>query len=369
MFQFSVPCLMGVEGLVADELKYKGFESVRAENGRVLFSGDESACARANLLLRCGERVLLRVAGFSAKSFDQLFEGVKALPWEEYLGEKDAFPVKGFSLHSQLHSVPDCQRIVKKAVVERLRQVYHTNWLEETGRKHQLQFSLMNDWCEVFLDTTGAPLYKRGYKIEQNEASLRETLAASLVKLIRWKGREPLYDPFCGSGTIAIEAAQTALNIAPGLHRAFDAAGWNDRFAAAFVQEREAALAAQRQEKLPILVSDRDPNCVRLTRENAERAGVGNCMEYAVADALEADWQKRAGVLLTNPPYGIRLLDQQRARELYQAMGQALSGSGLKAYILSSDEQFEHCFGKRADKRRKLYNGMVKCNLYQYFKG
>ena len=173
MYRFSVPCLMGVEGLVADELKFKGFEQVQAENGRVLFSGDERACARANIVLRCGERVLLRVADFTAKSFDQLFENVKSLPWEDYIGDKEAFPVKGFSIHSQLHSVPDCQRIIKKAVVERLKLVRHTDWLEESGVKHQIQFSLMNDRCEVFLDTTGAPLFKRGYKLEQNDATLR----------------------------------------------------------------------------------------------------------------------------------------------------------------------------------------------------
>ena len=214
MYRFSVPCLMGVEGLVADELKFKGFEQVQAENGRVLFSGDERACARANIILRCGERILLRVADFTAKSFDQLFEKVTALPWEDYIGEKEAFPVKGFSIHSQLHSVPDCQRIIKKAVVERLKLVRHTDWLEESGVKHQIQFSLLNDRCEIFLDTTGAPLFKRGYKLEQNDATLRETLAASIVKVARWKGREDFVDPFCGSGTIAMEAASVSRRVA-----------------------------------------------------------------------------------------------------------------------------------------------------------
>lgn len=368
MYRFSVPCLMGVEGLVADELKFKGFEQVQAENGRVLFSGDERACARANLLLRCGERVLLRLDEFTAKSFEQLFEKVKALPWEEFIGEKEAFPVKGFSLKSQLYSVPDCQRIIKKAVVERLKLVRHTDWLEESGVRHQIQFSLMNDRCEIFLDTTGAPLFKRGYKLEQNEASLRETLAASMVKIARWKGREPFIDPFCGSGTIAIEAAMTALNIAPGARRQFDAALWNDSFRQAFAEERAAALAAERHEKLPILASDRDPNCVRLTRENAARAGVGDCMEYAVQDALDIDWRSRTGVMMANPPYGVRMMDVQQARQLYRDLGQAMKGSGVKKYIITSDEQFEVHFGQSADKRRKLYNGMIKCGLYAYFR-
>ncbi len=368
MYRFSVPCLMGVEGLVADELKFKGFDSVQAENGRVLFSGDEEACARANILLRCGERVLLRVADFTAKSFDALFENVKALPWEDYIGRDEAFPVKGFSIHSQLHSVPDCQRIIKKAVVERLKLVRHTDWLEETGVRHQIQFSLMNDRCEVYLDTTGAPLFKRGYKLEQNDATLRETLAASMVKVARWKGREDFIDPFCGSGTIAIEAAMTALNIAPGARRQFDAALWNDRFRQAFAQARARALAEERHEKLPILASDIDPNCVRLTRENAARAGVGDCIEYAVQDALDIDWRARTGVMMANPPYGVRMLDRQQARKLYSDLGRAMAGSSVKKYIISSDEQFEQAFGKPADKRRKLYNGMIKCNLHLYFK-
>ena len=369
MYRFSVPCLMGVEGLVADELKFKGFEQVQAENGRVLFSGDERACARANIILRCGERILLRVADFTAKSFDQLFEKVKALPWEDYIGEKEAFPVKGFSIHSQLHSVPDCQRIIKKAVVERLKLVRHTDWLEESGVKHHIQFSLLNDRCEIFLDTTGAPLFKRGYKLEQNDATLRETLAASIVKVARWKGREDFVDPFCGSGTIAIEAAMTALNIAPGARRQFDAALWNDSFKQAFAEERAAALAAEKHEKLPILASDINPNCVRLTRENAARAGVGDCIEYAVQDALDIDWKSRTGVMMANPPYGVRMMDVQQARQLYRDLGKAMKGSQVKKYIITSDEQFEVHFGQAADKRRKLYNGMIKCNLHAYFKG
>lgn len=369
MFQFSVPCLMGVEGLVADELKFKGFQQVEAENGRVLFSGDAQECARANILLRCGERVLLRLADFQAKSFDALFEGVRAIPWEDYVGSGEAFPVKGFSIHSQLHSVPDCQRIIKKAVVERLKTVYHTDWLKEDGVRHQIQFSLLNDRCEIFLDTTGAPLYKRGYKLEQNEATLRETLAASMVKVARWRGREALIDPFCGSGTIAIEAAQAALNMAPGQNRDFDAAHWNDAFAQAFAQQKEAALAAVKHEKLPILASDISPNCVRLTRENAARAGVGGCMEYAVQDALDIDWKNREGVMIANPPYGVRMLELQQAKELYHALGRAMQQSPVKKYIISSDDRFEEDFGQRADKRRKLYNGMMKCNLYMYFRG
>lgn len=369
MFEYSVPCLMGVESLAADELSYRGFENVRAENGRVLFSGDERAGARANVLLRCGERVLLRLASFKALSFDALFEATKAVPWEEFVGKDDAFPVKGFSLHSQLHSVPDCQSIIKKAAVERLKAVYGGTWLNETGARRQIQFSILNDHAELYIDLSGASLYKRGYKLEQTEASLRETLAASLVKLIRWRGREPFWDPFCGSGTISIEAAMAALNIAPGARRAFDAENWSDRWKNVFAEEKEAAIAAEKHERLPICASDIDPSAVNLTTENARRAGILDCIEIRTGDALREPWGERGGVLLTNPPYGVRLMDKQAAQEITRGLGSALRGSQLKAYILSADEGFEQHFGKKADKRRKLYNGMIKCNLYMYFRG
>lgn len=368
MFQFSVPCLMGVEGLVADELRFNGFQDVVAENGRVLFSGDEKECARANIIIRGGERVLLRLKAFQARSFDDLFEGVKSIPWEDYIGSGEAFPVKGYSLRSKLHSVPDCQRIIKKAVVERLKTVYRKDWLPEDGAKHQIQFSLLNDRCEIFIDTTGEPLFKRGYKLEQNEASIRETLAASIVKLTRWRGREDLIDPFCGSGTIVIEAAQAALNIAPGARRSFDAEEWGEHFASAFTEQKKASIAAEKHEKLSILASDIDPACVKLTRENATRAGVGGCMEYAVQDALDIDWKSRSGVMIANPPYGVRMLEEQEAQKLYHDLGRAMKNSPIKKYIISSDNRFEEHFGERSDKRRKLYNGMIKCNLYMYFK-
>ena len=370
MYQYVVPCLMGVEGLVADELSYKGFDKVQAENGRVLFEGELYDGARANVLLRCGERVLIRLASYPAKTFDQLFEGMKEIPWEKWLGKDDAFPIKGFSIHSQLHSVPDCQRILKKAAVERMKLAYGVNWLEELGPKHQIQFSLLNDRCEIFLDTTGAPLYKRGYKQAQNDASLRETLAASLIKVARWKGREVLTDPFCGSGTIAIEAALTALNIAPGQKRTFDAERWDQDWADAFSDAREEAAAEEhRDRKVTIYASDLDPAAVALAEENARRAGVAEYIQFSVADACRIDWRERGGVVICNPPYGVRMLDQQQAQRLMRAFGKATGWNGeLKQYIISSDPEFEQSFGRPADKKRKLYNGMLKCNLFQYFR-
>ncbi|MBQ9535355.1 MAG: class I SAM-dependent RNA methyltransferase [Clostridia bacterium] len=368
MEQFVVPCLMGVEGLVADELRFGGFRDVSARNGGVLFSGGAEDCARANISLRCGERVLLRVAEFRAYSFEELFQHVRALPWEEYIGRKDAFPVKGHCIGSRLHSVPDCQRIIKKAAAERLKEVYGGEWLEESGSRRQIQFAILNDGAEIYLDTTGAPLYKRGYKQEQGEAGLRETLAASMVKLARYRGREAFFDPFCGSGTIAIEAALAALNLRPGAQRGFDAEQWSDEYRAAFCMARQEAEDAARHEKLPIYASDIDPEMVRIAEKNAEAAGVRDCIEISCRDALEIDYPA-AGVVMSNPPYGVRLLDIEQARDIYRRLGERLLPQPeLKAYVLTADTDFETAFGRAADKRRKLYNGMIRCDLHMYYR-
>ncbi len=368
-FQFSVPCLMGVEGLVADELRFQHFEGVAAENGRVLFSGDFSECARANVVLRCGERVLLRIGAFHAETFDQLFEGVRALPWEQFIGKDNAFPVKGHSLQSRLFSVPDCQKIIKKAVVRRLEKAYGQTWFEESGARCQIQFSLSHDLCEVSLDTTGAALYKRGYKLEAPEATLRETLAAAMVKLSRYRGRGEFLDPFCGAGTIAIEAAMAANHIAPGARRAFDAEQWHCVPKGVFSAAREQAISSEKHEKLCIHASDISAQAVELTRENARRAGVEQCMQIERADALKLSYEQREGILMTNPPYGVRLLDVEQARAIYRQLGKLTRGAQkLKQYILTSDESFEQLYGRPCDKKRKLYNGMLKCGLYMYFK-
>ncbi len=368
-YTFCVPCLMGVEGLVADELKFNKFENVVAENGRVFFDGDMSECARANVTLRCGERVLLVVGKFRATTFDMLFEGVKALPWEKFIGKTNAFPVKGYSIHSKLFSVRDCQSITKKAIVEKLKLKLGTNFLTETGAKMQVQFSLMNDLCHIFLDTTGAPLYKRGYRLAMNEAPIRETLAASMVKVARYKGREPFYDVFCGSGTIVIEAAMAAMNIAPGARRKFDAEEWSFFDTSVFDEQREAAIAKENRVKMPIYASDISPEAVRICTDNIKRAGLEGLIEVSRKDATAIDYSGMTGTLICNPPYGERLLELEEARDIYEGFGAALKKAPeLKKYIISSDEKFEDYFGKKADKKRKLYNGMIKCNLFMYFK-
>ena len=369
-FTLCAPTLFGLEGIVADELRFEGkLDNVTAENGRVLFTGDAPVLAWANLNLRCAERVLVRVADFSATSFDQLFEGVRAVPWEQFLAPDTAFPVRGHALDSALHSIPDCQKIIKKAIVSRLSAQYHQTWFEEDGPKVQVQFSIMHDRAEIFLDSTGAGLHKRGYRANANAAPLRETLAAAMVKLARWRGREPLYDPFCGSGTIAIEAAMIAQRRAPGLLRTFSAEQWPFLPSDVWRTARGDALArVDPAADCPVFASDLDPACAALARENARKAGVGTAVTVTQADALTLGFSSLTGTLLANPPYGERLLDVESARALYQQLGAAAGRSALKQYILTSDPEFERCFGFAADKKRKLYNGMLRCDLYMYFK-
>ncbi len=366
-FTFSVPCLFGLEGLVGDELKRLQMDNVRVENGRVLFDGSVGALAAANLRMRMGERVLLRLGVFPARSFEELYQGVRALPLEDFIPRDGKFPVKGHCLSSQLHSVPDCQAIVNKAAADRLGSHYGLKRLPETGALYQLQFSLMKDVCELFLDCSGAGLHKRGYRAVGNDAPLRETLAAAMVTLARYRGRDFFWDPFCGSGTIVIEAALIALNRAPGLNRSFSAQSWGFVPESAWAQAREAARDAEFRGEYRILGSDKDPDSLNIAISNAKKAGVGKLIRFEEADATKRDLPAEKGVIVCNPPYGERMLEQRSAQRLYQALGKHLRyADGWQKYIISSEPEFEHYFGKRADKKRKLYNGMIQCNLYQY---
>ena len=368
-FQFCVPCLFGVEGLVADELRRMDLPEVRAEDGRVFFSGSLTDCARVNLSLRCGERVLMEIGSFSARSFDQLFEGVRALPWENILPRDAAFPVTGYSLDSSLFSIPDCQRIIKKAVVERMKSRYHLEHFPESGAEYKIRFSIRKDLAAVYLDTSGTALHKRGYRPAHMEAALRETLAAAMVKLARYRGKGDFCDPFCGSGTIAIEAALAALNRAPGLYRSFAAEEWSFMDPSFWQEARATAIAAEYSGDYHIFASDIDPRAVQIAQENAVRAGVDHLISFSVADACSFSRTTERGVIITNPPYGERLLDQKQAEELYRGFGAALSGTeNWSLYLLSSHTEFERCFGRQADKKRKLYNGMIKCDLFMYYK-
>ncbi|MBQ1409943.1 MAG: class I SAM-dependent RNA methyltransferase [Oscillospiraceae bacterium] len=366
-FTFSVPCLFGLEGLVGDELRRLSLDNIRVENGRVLFDGGADALAAANLRMRMGERVLLRLAAFPARSFEELFQGVKAIPLEDFLPKDAKFPVKGHCLNSQLHSVPDCQAIIKKAAVERLGKHYGLSWLPETGALYQLQFSIMKDVCELYLDTSGVGLHKRGYRAVGNDAPLRETLAAAMVTLARYRGRDFFWDPFCGSGTIVIEAALMALNRAPGLNRSFSAQNWGFVPASAWEQARQAARDAEFRGEYRILGSDNDPESLNIAISNAKKAGVGKLIRFEEADATKRDLPASGGVIVCNPPYGERMMEQRSAQRLYQALGKHLRfADGWQKFIISSEPEFEHYFGARADKKRKLYNGMIQCNLFQY---
>ncbi len=365
--EFTVPCLFGLEGLCGDELRRQNFENVRVENGRVLFSGDETALAKANLWLRTGERVLITLGSFPARSFEELFQGVYHLPLEDFIPKDGTFPVKGHCLNSRLMSVPDCQAIVKKAASRRLGEKYGLSWLPETGDKYQLQFSIMNDQVNLYLDTTGPGLHKRGYRAVGNEAPLRETLAAAMVQLTRYRGREFFWDPFCGSGTITIEAALIAKNRAPGLMRKFAAQSFPWIAPEIWDDLRREAKEKEFNGNYHILGSDNDPRCVSLSMANARKAGVADCIRFRDGDATKMSLPTDTGILVTNPPYGQRMLEQQSAQRLYAALGRHLKyANGWKKYIITSEPEFEHYFGRRADKKRKLYNGMIQCNYYMY---
>lgn len=364
---FTVPCLFGLESLVADELKRMNLSDVRAENGRVRFSGEPADIARTNLRLRTGERVLLHMGSFPARSFEELFQGTKSLPWETYIPAKGAFPVKGHSLNSGLHSVPDCQSIVKKAVVERLKQKYTTAWFQESDETYQIQFSIMKDQATLYLDTTGAGLHKRGYRAVGVAAPLRETLAAGMVDLARFRGKAPFCDPFCGSGTIAIEAALAAINRAPGLHRSFDAQKWAFLPGKVWQQAEEEAKSLEYSGRYDLWGGDIDPAAIRIARENARKAGVENLIRFDVADAAKFARSEPGGIVVSNPPYGERMLEKEEASQLYRAFGKAALGlHQWKLFLLSSHNNFEQDLGRRADKKRKLYNGMIQCNLYMF---
>ena len=367
MIEFIVPCLFGLEGPLANELRQMNLENVRSENGRVRFSGEIADMVRANICIRFGERVLIELAAFEARSFEELFQGTLAAPWEDFIPRDGAFPVKGHSLNSQLHSVPDCQKIIKKASVERLKKKYGVSWFTETGAVYQIQFSIMKDFVSLCLDTSGMGLHKRGYRPGHLAAPLRETLAAAMVDVARYRGKGDFTDPFCGSGTIAIEAALMAKNRAPGLSREFSAMKWGCVDWKLWESEREAARAREFSGDYHIVASDIDPEAVEISEKNAQRAGVADIIEFSIADALKFDLTTDNGNIVTNPPYGERLLDRQGAEQIYRDFGKAYRQvKNWKLYCLSSHPEFEQLFGKKADKKRKLYNGMIKCELFMF---
>ena len=369
-FKMTAPCLLGVEGLVAEELKQMGASNVCAENARVFFEGNASILARANICSRFSERILIVLDRFFATSFEELFEQVKALPWSDFIGSQDTFPVKGFSINSALHSIPDCQKIIKKAVVNSLAEDYGITWFEETGPVHQIQFSIMKDEVTIMLDTSGASLHKRGYRPQGNDAPIRETLAAAMCQLSRIRHYHTLYDPCCGSGTILVEGALLANNIAPGINRNFEVDRWGLIPESVWMSERERAHDIIKTDTdFTAFGSDIDRNAVELTLQNAKNARVGKFINAEVRDVKDFAPTTEKGTLVTNPPYGERMLDFKAAKQIYRNMGERfVSKYGWSYGIISPDEEFEKAFGRKADKRRKLYNGTIKCQYYMYFK-
>jgi len=373
-FTFAVPCLFGVEGLAADELKRLKMTNVRAENGRVLFDGSAADLARANVNIATGERVTILVGEGRADTFDMLFELVRAMSWELYLPRSAKFPVTGHALSSALHSVPDCQRIIKKAISMRLTDAYKVNIHPEDGAEYKIRFTILNDRASIAIDTSGAGLHKRGYRpaavkdgVAAVAAPLSETLAAAMVRVARFRGREAMRDSFCGSGTLVIEAALAALNRAPGINRKFTAQNWTNLPESIWREAREEAKSREFSGDYDIWGGDVDPACVEVANENARRAGVSKNVRFEVADARKFEPSAPSGVIITNPPYGERVMERADAERLYREFGAATRElRGWNIYLLSSHTEFERTFGRTATKKRKLYNGMLKCDLFMY---
>lgn len=370
LLNFTAPCLFGIEGVLGDELKRLDIKDVTVNNGRVDFRGDMDTLARANICSRYAERILIKVGEFKATTFTELFDGVAALSWEYFIGKDNAFPVKGWSIDSALHSIPDCQSIIKKAIVTRLSKKYKISWFEETGAIIPIRFSILKDTVSVTIDTSGEGLHKRGYRRNSNDAPLKETLAAAMCDIARIYPDTRLFDTFCGSGTILIEAALKATNIAPGLRRSFISERFPFVDSASFSKERMRAQDLVRH-NIDFLATgyDIDPKAVELTLANAKKAGVEKYVKAAIGDVKDFKLPEGRTLLITNPPYGERLLDVRAAEELYKTMGRVFEKSeGKKYYVISPHDEFEKIFGRPADKRRKLYNGMIKCQLYMYFR-
>jgi len=359
----------GLEAVVAREVRDLGYQDVKVENARVTFTGDEAAICRTNLWLRAADRVLVKLGEFQARSFEELFQQTRALPWADWLPENAAFPVEGKSIKSQLHSVPDCQAIVKKAVVEKLKQRYRREWFPENGPRYTIEVALLKDVVTLTLDTSGAGLHKRGYRTLGSRAPLKETLAAAMVLLSCWEPGRTLIDPFCGSGTIPIEAALIGLNAAPGLGRRFAAEKWPVVPAALWNKAREEArdLAAP-DRSLHILGSDIDSKVLGLARFHARQAGLEGKVFFQKLAAAELRSSKPYGCVICNPPYGERMGDTGEIEGLYRDLGNSFKKMDTwSCYVLTAHPGFERFFGKRADKKRKLYNGRIECHYYQYY--
>ncbi|WP_286926242.1 MULTISPECIES: THUMP domain-containing class I SAM-dependent RNA methyltransferase [Lysinibacillus] len=368
-YKLVATAAMGLEAIVAQEVKALGYETT-VDNGKVYFEGDETAIARTNLWLRVADRVKIVVGQFPATSFEQLFESVKALPWEKYLPVDAAFPVSGKSVKSKLFSVPDCQAITKKAIVERMKQHYkRLGFLDESGATYKIEVSILKDMATLTIDTSGAGLHKRGYRQAQGEAPLKETLAAALVQISKWNPNRPFVDPFCGSGTIALEAAMLGQNIAPGYNREFISEAWPWMKAKMWDEVRnEADSLANYEQPLEIFGSDIDHRMVSIAQENALEAGFGEIITFKQMQARDFTTQLTDGVMIGNPPYGERIGDVEVVEQVIRDLGTIMkSYPTWSVYMLSSMKNFEELYGRQATKKRKLFNGFIETNYYQFW--
>lgn len=369
-YNLIATCPMGLEAVVARELKDLGYNDTAVENGRVNFTGDLIDICRCNLWLRTSDRILIKMGEFQALTFDELFEGTKALPWEEWIPADGEFPVEGRSLKSQLSSVPACQGIVKKAVVEKLKLAHHVEWFEETGSRYVIEVNLLKDRAIITLDTTGPSLHKRGYRKHALEAPLKETMAAALILLSRWNQNpaRPFYDPCCGSGTLPIEAAMIAWNIAPGLRRTFNAENWDVIPEELWQQAREEAFDLVKDDiPLNITGSDIDPAAIEIAQASAKSAGFAKEIKFLNIPAIQAQPQGDYGCFITNPPYGERIGDDREIRKLVTQLGRLSAELPTWSFFaITPTENFERTFNRKADKRRKLFNGRIECQYLQF---
>jgi putative N6-adenine-specific DNA methylase len=360
---------MGIEALVAREVKDLGYENIQVENGKIIFEAEEKAICRANLWLRTADRVKLVVGEFKAVTFDELFEKTKALPWGDLIPENGEFPVIGKSIKSTLFSVSDCQAIVKKAVVESMKKKYKRDWFDEDGAFYRIEVAILKDMVTLTIDTSGNGLHKRGYRYLHSEAPLKETMAAAMIMLTTWNPDRPFWDPFCGSGTLPIEAAMIGQNIAPGINRDFASQGW-DWISKNDWQEamEEAEDLANYHQQLEIFGTDIDHTMVDLSINNAREAGFGDLLKFKQMQVSDISTNLDYGCLVGNPPYGERVGEINEVEHMYREMGRAFKKLNTwSSYMITSHERFEELYGKKASKKRKLYNGNIKIDFYQFF--
>lgn len=359
----------GLEAVVKREVETLGYKILKSEDGKITYLGDERAIVKSNLWLRCADRVLLKMGEFSAISFEELFQGAKSLPWAEWIPKDGKFTVTGTAVKSALHSVPDCQAIVKKAIVEKLKETYQCEWFEETGALYTIKVAILKDMVTITIDTSGIGLHKRGYRVNDVIAPIKETLGAAMVQLSFWKEGRLLVDPFCGSGTLAIEAAMIGKNIAPGLYRKFAAEEWTNLDETLWREERNYAFSAIRADAdIQIKASDIDHRAVKAAMENAAEAGVDDCITFSVLSINKLKAEEPYGIIIGNPPYGERIGEKQEIEKIYKDIKNFYKANPTWSfYIITTDKEFEKfAFGKPADRRRKLYNGRLETCYYQY---